>query len=142
MIPTRLHQPFKNGVVLGFNRESGSVIVVTNHYTIASFDLSNIEQTIEQSSNLEHGYGWPTISDCEAIAIEFLTRVFKEQSSLHYYLVSRTIVSVYGDVLKMIQLAIHKSYSNTSFEIMQVLVPSTGSNGIVLPVLYINGNNC
>ena len=142
MIPTRLHQPFKNGVVLGFNRESGSVIVVTNHYTIASFDLRNIEQTIEQSSNLEHGYGWPTISDCEAIAIEFLTRVFKEQPSLHYYLVSRTIVSNQDDVLKMIQLAIHKSCSNTSVVIERVSATSTGSYGVVLPVLYINGNNC
>ena len=143
MIPTRLHQPFKNGVVLGFNRESGSVIVASKcYYCIDDFDLTTISDKIKQTEQCAPGYTWPSILDLETVAVEIANMIsfFRPDQLVNICLVTKTVVVDSEGDLKMSQLFLNNRDNQTS-----IARENYGSNfcyGDLIPMMHINGENC
>ena len=143
MIPTRLHQPFNNGVVLGFNRESGSVIVASKcYYHIDEFDLTTISYKIKQTEQSSTGYTWPSILDLETVAVEIANMISFLRSAhlVNICLVTKTVVVDSEGDLKMSQLFLNNRDNQTS-----IARDNYGSNscyGDLIPMMHINGENC
>ena len=143
MIPTRLHQKFKNGVVLGFNRGSGSVLVASKcYYCIDDFDLNTIAAKIKQTEQRAPGYTWPSISDVETVAAKFANMISFLRSAhlVNICLVTKTVVVDSEGEPRMRQLFLYNRDGRTS-----ITRENYGSNfcyGDLIPMMHINGENC
>lgn len=143
MIPTRLYQTFQSGRVLGFNTLTGSVMCFhDNGFDYSEFDLDSIDSVIEKTMRAYPGYTWPTISDLE-VAVELL-QFTHESEAAYVYLSSRSIANQDFDTIWepspcMIQL---RFAFGTPYARERALFNKQTCNGLVLPVLYINGENC
>lgn len=143
MIPTRLYQTFQSGRVLGFNTLTGSVMCFhDNGFDYPMFDPNSIDSVIEKTMRAYPRYTWPTISDLE-VAVDLLQFTYEDESA-YMYLSSRSITNQDFDTIWeptpfMIQL---RFAFGTPYTRERVLFDKQTCNGVVLPVLYINGENC
>lgn len=143
MIPTRLYQTFQSGRVLGFNPLTGSVMCFhDNGFDYPMFDPNSIDSVIEKTMRAYPGYTWPTIDDLE-VAVDLLQFTYESESA-YMYLSSRSIANqdLYDTgepSLFMIQL---RFAFGTPYTRERVWFDKQTCNGVVLPVLYINGENC
>ena len=143
MIPTRMHQSFNQGLVAGFNKRTGSVIVVSeNHYRIDEFDLNTIESEIKKTELSLPGYTWPSITDIETVASEYTTilEFFNSIQVINTCLVSKTVITSLNGELEMSQLFLYKS--NRQIKTLRRYYGSSVCYGNLTPVLLINGENC
>ena len=161
VIPTRLGVSYKTGTVVGFNPNTGSVLVFANRFV----DIHNFEHhefpTVRDES-LKHypdGFQWPSKSDFQHLGIPFhpplirvglyiekvlnRARLTSLQPQWPCYLVSRTSVRVSSNEHNYVLCRIVYFVEN-NFRIFARLGTYTCdmNNGLLLPVYYITGNNC
>lgn len=131
MIPTRLQQRFNNGIVVGFNSTTGSVIVVNDYYaSITGLTVKNMNQQIQDSlAQFEPGYTWPSIQDLKAF----------DPSFIHLWHDCTLCTSdVNGD---QVVLGVPIGYSQKRHFLSKIIL-TKGDDCTVTPVMRINGSNC
>ena len=69
MIPTRLRQQYNNGTVIGFCKDTGTVIIASNHYRYVG-KTSKVEVNQLSSEQKRCGYSWPSVQDLHMILTE------------------------------------------------------------------------
>ncbi len=154
MIPTRMHQSFKCGVVLGFNKLTGAVVCAHPcTVDVDGFDNEEIDSKIKETmQSYPSGYTWPLISDLDAIVDE-LTIKYKGRELT--YFVSRSLVESYSYITgefeqQMIQMRFSSNSNNCYYYLRQFPdcfyshrnFDSHENEGCLIPVLLINGENC
>lgn len=143
MIPTRLYQTFQSGRVLGFNSLTGSVMCFhDNGFDYPTFDPNSIDFVIEKTMRAYPGYTWPSIDDLE-VAVELL-QFTHESEAAYVYLSSRSIANQdLHDTGEPSPFMIQLRFAfGTPYTRKRALFSKQTCNGLVLPVLYINGENC
>ena len=156
MIPTRLGTKFKDGVVAGFNRKTGSVLVFANSLThVSRFKQQDFE--LVKTTSLEKfptGYTWPTHHDFESLSVTIplslsTTFVYILPAILNYhypvdrylYLLTCSHATIRNDVryclcsIDLLHIE-HDIYVNYGFYNYKC------NSGHLIPVFYINGVNC
>ena len=136
MIPTRLNFQINSGVVAGFNRTTGSIIVIHNRpkfLGVTNKDL-HYDRLNNYCSSLSSTVKWmiPTVSD-----VAELKDILAKQTLLSGTVLTEKLpntndcqgVCLYQDRLTN-SIAYH------------VVSSMWYNDGFIFPVLYINGRNC
>lgn len=152
MIPTRLHQKFKDGLVAGFNPFTRSVLCVhLVEHVVDGFDNEDIDAKINET--MQHyliRYTWPVITDLYAI-VDHLKIEFKERDLMYFVTRSMVDKDLYGTG-EFEKFMIQMRFSSNPNEYYLQSVPdcfyshrefeSYVNEGFLIPVLHINGENC
>lgn len=158
MIPTRLNQHYNSGTVVGFNSSTGSVLVMANS-TVSVPRYPGYHFTAIQQSTLANypsGYKWPSLLDFCSLRCnrtlnshsvlndnyfrEKLNRLSSQDNVLDRYLVTSDVKEsalccgrYYYNLVEVFE---RNCYSRIAH------VACSHNNGWLIPVLYINGENC
>lgn len=154
MILTRLGAQYNSGTVVGFNSSTGSVIIIANTaILVQSFDYIQF-QLVKQSTLKDYpsGYVWPSLNDFWTLGVDLQEPKLFENK---YVLVIIKKCKILDNMERCFLLTNYASSSKGKFShsICQILAGSKvtahigsyrfGWNyGHLLPVLYINGENC
>ena len=158
MIPTRLGTKFKDGVVAGFNRNTGSVLVFANSLThVPRFKHQDFE-TVKTTSLEEFppGYTWPTQHDFESLSVTSplslsTTFVYILPAILNFnyrYPVDRYLYlltcshSIIRNEVRYCLCSIDLPHIEHNIYVNYGFYNHNCNGGHLIPVLYINGVNC
>ena len=159
MIPTRLNQQFNRGTVVGFDLRTGSVLVMANSAVSVPSYPDHLFESIQRLTleNYPRGYKWPTQldfrslispSDSEWVPVmsgHFRQHLFRlnfvttPRSSyyINYLVTSSTKVNSETGIIRYWIVGI-KSSDDLYAQMDNYFINS----GMLIPVLYINGENC
>ena len=156
MIPTRLGAKYKEGTVVGFNSRTGSILVFADSSVfVPTYDQSDFLQVSAESlKSFPEGYKWPTAHDfyslgfnddwtSETSECKYVFNVVGQlailpNDSAQFFLTSSTDTGAFNECLQYRYQFVKTS--NTLYARLS-LYGAAYSDGYLIPVYYINGNN-
>ena len=152
MIPTRLSQKFKSGTLHGFNRETGSLLVVYpgiyfSDELSACSTFNAIHECVNNLSTPTCNWNVPTNVDIdsfiESLACNYNERYLPILRMLEWNIVREYLyTSKFFDSVLIMQLV---SFELSSNQLKFISSRSTramlATDGLLVPVHYINGNS-
>ena len=156
MIPTRLNQQFNRGTVVGFDSNTGSIVVIANTaLAVKQYDCDNASTVFAAAlTEFPGGYVVPTSRDFNVIVksaarrtltlTDIAHRVFERQSCIRRRMFMHLITSdphvVQQKCVEFRQMFVNRIDNNTT-TLTYVLVSERSSYGYLIPFLKINGSN-
>ena len=156
MIPTRLGVKYKEGTVVGFNSRTGSILVLANSAVFVNPCVPSdfLQVSAESLKSFPEGYKWPTAHDFYSLGFnddwtletpkcKYVFNVVGQLAILpndcaQFFLTSSTDTGAFNECLQYRYQFVKTS--NTLYARLR-LYRTAYSDGYLIPVYYINGNN-
>ena len=157
MIPTRLGAKYNGGTVVGFNSRTGSILVLANSAVFVNrcFPGDFLQVSADSLKSFPEGYQWPTVHDFYSLGFnddwtletpkcKYVFNVVGQlailpNASSQVFLTSSTDAESFNECLQYRYQVVKTS--NTLYARLS-LYGAAYSDGYLIPVYYINGDNC